>query len=903
MTFIFPGVADMDAIGNASDQHLFLKFFDHLGIDDDTQLVYLSTLLRSVFDETSKLDKHLAKYGATLHCAVSRMVVSKNPREAPSHRWIRVLDRLGFFTDGDKHAERIVNIGMSFAYRQLEVDALADANAVLLRQTLPTTAVANDAEGNQRPGGEGGSTATGNKAAAAGEELPGLLDEDLGGAEVILPPGGLFVSSDGTLPAGHCGDGGEPPLPAGGTVVSTTPQGEHPPARSLNGQPPLTAGAAASGVAPSTAAGVGAQSQVSLESTAAGGGLSVRNGSQTQDATDGGARAGGDQDGPAGDADDDEEDAVGPVPHHVVYERQPTVVPPASAVAVVASVLRTVASRSGGPELVRKLFDDSLLCAARTGPPTPANRSLVCPTGNKADWTAVGRMCTGWWPQWIATPDLPTLPPVGTIALRLNRKRLARTSRWAILVDMSAINATLVEINVTSSRFFPKAKLAAVEEVLRISAKTSMRLPVVVAGLLLLCTKEERFAGVLTELASVGRVDVNKAAPLHEAARHEFFSAGLSLPAAANSQGSQPPRPATADHGALVASVLGSPHEVDMNEKYTDMDAALKQEDVEVATQNRADRMKKMRASTAVARTAGQEAVGSARAAPQSGSVAAASGLAFPAVPPPRRPALPQLRPAAQGQPVKGAATSGSQRSAASSASKPPRGVKRARTARRTAPKVNGSLSATRPGAAGGARAPGAAQAGGRANHEGVAEPADGNADNALVAAVPLPSQRSGSNLTATAASRGRLMAAPIGGEAGAPAFAPVHGAGLSPGPPVPRISQISGVSDLAVPGHDDTLPHLSPPDSFLFDGQTALPSLPAAPVASSSPPVAMVAGSPSTALNEGGGIVQPAPVSPPLSFVEESRARQARVESDLRDAHASVQHILQARERARAEK
>lgn len=47
------------------------------------------------------------------------MVVSENPREPPSHRWIRVLDRLGFFSDGDKHAERIVNIGMSFAYRQL----------------------------------------------------------------------------------------------------------------------------------------------------------------------------------------------------------------------------------------------------------------------------------------------------------------------------------------------------------------------------------------------------------------------------------------------------------------------------------------------------------------------------------------------------------------------------------------------------------------------------------------------------------------------------------------------------------------------------------------------------------------------------------------------------------------
>jgi len=95
--FFSAGVDDMEAIGNASDRHLFLQFFNHLGIEDEVQLVFLSTMLRNVFDTTSKLDRHLAKYGASLHCAVSRMVVSKNPREAPSHRWIRVLDRLGFF--------------------------------------------------------------------------------------------------------------------------------------------------------------------------------------------------------------------------------------------------------------------------------------------------------------------------------------------------------------------------------------------------------------------------------------------------------------------------------------------------------------------------------------------------------------------------------------------------------------------------------------------------------------------------------------------------------------------------------------------------------------------------------------------------------------------------------------
>jgi len=64
------------------------------------------------------------------------------------------------------------------------------------------------------------------------------------------------------------------------------------------------------------------------------------------------------------------------------------------------------------------------------------------------------------------------------------------------MVDMEAINKTLDDISVRSSRFFPKTKLAAVEEVVCINTTSAMRLPVVVVAMLLLFTKEDRFAGV-----------------------------------------------------------------------------------------------------------------------------------------------------------------------------------------------------------------------------------------------------------------------------------------------------------------------------------------------------------------------------------------------------------------------
>jgi len=79
-----------------------------------------------------RMDINLAPYGASLHCSISHMIVATNPEEVPTHQWTRVLRRLGIFADVDEHAERIINVGLSFAYRHLEMDALVGASAALL---------------------------------------------------------------------------------------------------------------------------------------------------------------------------------------------------------------------------------------------------------------------------------------------------------------------------------------------------------------------------------------------------------------------------------------------------------------------------------------------------------------------------------------------------------------------------------------------------------------------------------------------------------------------------------------------------------------------------------------------------------------------------------------------------
>lgn len=111
----------------------YLLFFQSLGILEPHTLHVLARLLQSFYDVPTKLDAHLDPVGASLQAAISRMCEADNPSEAPQHRWIRVFDRLGLFSDTDDHACRVINIGLSYAYRHQELNALTAANAIMLQ--------------------------------------------------------------------------------------------------------------------------------------------------------------------------------------------------------------------------------------------------------------------------------------------------------------------------------------------------------------------------------------------------------------------------------------------------------------------------------------------------------------------------------------------------------------------------------------------------------------------------------------------------------------------------------------------------------------------------------------------------------------------------------------------------
>lgn len=132
----------------------YVVFLESLGITDSVKLPFLAQLLSDMYQAASKLDSHLEPHGASLHSAISRLTTTENPEDVPAHCWIRALHRLGLFSDRDAHAQRFVNIGLSYAYRHKQVDTLAKVNTVAL-QDGPEREVVADADAGEKaaPGG------------------------------------------------------------------------------------------------------------------------------------------------------------------------------------------------------------------------------------------------------------------------------------------------------------------------------------------------------------------------------------------------------------------------------------------------------------------------------------------------------------------------------------------------------------------------------------------------------------------------------------------------------------------------------------------------------------------------------------------------------------------------------
>ena len=548
-----------------------MQFFRKLGILDVQKGIFLASLLRAFRDAASRLDTHLVPFGASVHAAVSRMYAADNPNDLPQHRWIRVMDRSGFFTDSDDHARRVINIGLSYAYRHMELDALAADHAVLLREYRMKGSMS---------AGEGGALQVATPAS-------------------LMPNGGVTVADRAASTApdagGHAaqprGDGSAAP----GAGVSTGGA-----AGSSNG------GGPAAGAVPDP--GEGASGIPS-------GGMVVRRRGAAKDQDDGGTlkaatsiaqdnthtstgavvneMAAGDVDKPsslqkinaegAGDSDGDDIHTAVRVNSNV-YATQPMIKPTTSAVAAVCAVLESLKDFEDVQVHLWDIMEKSLLCLARAAPGTAAQPSLgVFSATADGTWKGVATILSKWWPVWKAAVGAPMgLPPDGTLTSVRNAGRTARSSPWMVIVDMVDINPTLQRLAADSTRYFPKGELPLTTTVKRVAAGSRAPLMEVVASLLLVATNETSFCPILEDLASSGRSTARRNGPLLAAACHSFVSSGLSGTSAAPTPapgrvGSTPPAVPPAA-GTTTAKAPVGPSSGAADKAYVEMDALLRQE-------------------------------------------------------------------------------------------------------------------------------------------------------------------------------------------------------------------------------------------------------------------------------------------------------------------------------------
>jgi len=923
-----------DAELSSTERRLYVSFLENLGIFDDKQNVFLASLLRNVFEASFQLDFHLAPHGAALHSAVSRMQVSENPQEAPTHRWIRVVDRLGFFSDNNSHAERVVNVGLAFAYRHLEVDAVAKSNALLLAKAQPTAAHAVDEDdcpklppggtvvASTRAGGTDGSGGTG----GAGDELDELppIDLPLGQTgeeeEAALPPGGLSFSNLPPLSDGEMANGagffGGPTTSVGGSIATAALIGGDGAAKGAPAEPdqdvPLPHGG--STLTLGGRASSDGRTVRSSEALAAAGRDVLGHLAPVAEPEDGGALEAG-----SGGIDENEDEAIlgasSDAPPHVVYDRQPTVVPTEFAVKTVAAVLKGLQDRLDGMAVLRQLLDDRVLVLGRSSPRPVRNNGTPWPGGVKGERAALALRTDGWWPQWRAPQDLPnSYPPVGTVAHTFNRKRASVSSRWVILVDLGGMNDTIKGLFIRSARFFHKDALVAFETVQRLWGKAPMRLPVVVACMLLLATKEEGYGTTLADLAAAGRSSIPKNTPLLSASCHEFKTTAIaapmypSRPSGGAADDRHPPALAPEDplHGASAE---------DLSKQYAEMAVALANEAVATKAQAQANRVRLRAAGRAPNAATAAFPAAAARPALAPASVAASTTRRVPATTsfkrlPPRprsQSAGPSAPPGAKrprvakrksvaggaaGAPVQARPSGGSSAVANNGVSFPAGAASRGgadgiATATAGASGVGTGFAAAGRGVpvrAAAEKAPAAAPSG----------PASGA--SALVRLVLAPAVVGGALAAAAAVTRdlpgapvvlgGGSAGAGVAGAVGSPPPAPVSaGAGLTlpsvPAPLLPRtLPALSVGNDAATLSHSQVVSSLSSSPSL---------SCVDCPLASllSVEPLSDATGAPGSA---------PLPRRSAAQFAEEYRQRRERVESDLRDTHSSITGILSSR-------
>lgn len=529
----------MDRVGSSGKPKVrsqYVRFFETLGVTDAGKLQVLSRHLQLVHDVASQLDSHLEAVGASLHVAVSRMCKSVNQLGPSQHRWIRVVDRLGFFNDTDVHASRIVNIGLSYAYRHKELDAIAATNTLLLADLrlaadpgereagrCPPLEVPREDTAAARP-----PESSGTPLSAGAAALPPSLGGPSGAGEgdLQVPVGGLVVPRPGDVQpaatavartvaaaAGGIGQGGggdDLQVREGGILVETR-------------ETPFAHPAAAADQALSAA-----HVPLTLSAGAVGerGGDGTRRELPRSDMSPWSA--------PVVVPADVGQDMVYP---KVVSDSQPVVKPTEVAVKSVVGVLEGMLVRGDVRQVLQQLVCDSLLCWARqrSGAVRSPTQEVV-PANVEQLWTSVRKLLHRWWPTWEASPtfagEAASVPPPGTVSFITHPHRRPKYCKWAIDVDVSAAHDIISRLQgVGSARYFDKEKLPSMVTVMRVGPSAKSPILMSVATLLLVASKEYAFPTLLTELASMGRAPEPKDKSVVVATCHEFETAGLEAPA------------------------------------------------------------------------------------------------------------------------------------------------------------------------------------------------------------------------------------------------------------------------------------------------------------------------------------------------------------------------------------
>lgn len=288
----------------------------------------------------------------------------------------------------------------------------------------------------------------------------------------------------------------------------------------------------------------------------------------------------------------------------VIASVQPVVAPSEPAIKCVTKVSEGLLARRDIRGVLLELVKDSLLCLSRLHGGSLSNVSAgVLPADVELSWPGVRNLLQRWWPQWDAHVGKgAAIPPPGTVGYLTHPTRPVSSCKWAIDVNMEAMNPVIQRLDLKSARYFDKDNFPPVLTVPRIGANVRGPICVSVATMLLVARKDDHFGAVLTPLAALGWAPVRKMAPLIAATCHDFETAGIgksdALPP--TSGGAQVAEGDKAEGSTLegdneftttaAVNPSGRQPEVSMEERYNEMDKFLAEEKVADANGHRARR-------------------------------------------------------------------------------------------------------------------------------------------------------------------------------------------------------------------------------------------------------------------------------------------------------------------------